>query len=387
MSNILLEENAFESLKNYLVKEYKNKKVGLITTEKTLNNYKKHLQIFKNLPLTLNVEFLDEDIICNTMFIEVCRVKVTAYDLVICFENAFINILKIACTKANIPYVIMPNICEAGDYCTNQISYFKDNQIMHMTVCEPVCVFVDYSFLSYSKMHHIAELYAFALSYNILLVQAIYQKEFSEKVCVEFNQTLRGIYLFNNENLKSKMGKIKLFQHLLELQLKCNEYQIFNISNALMLLYQKQDLISNVSSSQGIYIFSLIMLSLHFNIITNKICAPPMNIEKRINRLKLLFDKDDVIISKFTNNILLDKNKQLYTYAKMKNYSEKYIQIGLNRMLSHYSILKNLYIDKGVSFYKINLQKFYQCISLACDIFPDKILQILRDVGIIDLIA
>lgn len=386
MNDIIFEKEAFLALKNYLIKQYNKKNVVLFCTEKTFNFYKKKLYIFKNLPLTLTLEFLDNDLICNSIFLDVIKNKIKECDLIICFENMFIDLIKIACTKTQKKYVLVPNYCSNGLFYTPYATYQKDDIIEKVKTDLPECVFVDYSIVSFTKSNHIANLYAYALSLNSNILHLIYQNN-KEDVIENLNKDLRGIYIFNEENLKSEMGKIKLFQFVLELQIKLNSYGLEDINMCLCPLFQKYYHNQKLNDGEVFYILSLLILSFHNNIINNELCAPPLNIEKRIKRLKMLFGKEEKMVQQFTDTVFMDKNKELYLFAKKKTFSQKYIHLAFNRILSNMSILKKIYLDKGVVFHKINLQDFYHCISLACDIFDEKILNILRDVGFIDLIA
>lgn len=386
MCNIIIEKEATANLKQFLINNYKEKNVAFITTEKILNKNKENLLCLKNLPLQLEVFFLEDFARCDKVNTELIKESVKDSDFIVCFGYGdMVDAVKYVATECNKKYALVVSMIDSTNYILNFCNFINADGLSTSIKCElPECVYIDINIIEKTPKRYVANAFAYVLSFNLMLCKMLYDN-FDDIKIKELSDIIKEINIFTDENIITMEGKTKLIKLILELQLKLNElkidYPVFKLCSFFNKFYNK-----NLSLLNGelCLIFSFLILSLQECVLNNKICLSPLNINKRISRLKYLFKKDNYVTEVVSNLESTNTEKMLQEIAEKKELFLKYITLALNRITNNISMLKRIYIDKGVVLNNVNMESFYNTLSLASDFVEERFLTTLRDVGVMD---
>lgn len=386
MCNVIIEKDAIIDLKDKLIKEYANAKVGLIISNKDMIKYKKFLQPFKNLPFPMEVYFFDFEK-CNDIIIKEYVERVFECKYVIGVGvSAIIDITKAVASCLNIKYSILPTIVVYDNIISNNYRCHTEENLMEYMECNaPECVYVDTCIIESSSKNDIANAFAGVLSANIMVCKMLYDGEEDVKI-EELNNILKQLNMFTNENIISNIGKQKLFKLILEIELFLYKQKIVNSISNIVSIYSKFHDNNGLKINEHSLIFSLLLLSIHEKILSNKLGMMAINIDKRINRLKTLFRNDkyvDNILNKIDNGI---SSEVLNMFASRKSYYLNNISNLLNRVVNNIPMLKRIYIDKGVKYKSVDINLYIDSLSVACDICDEKYLRVPMELGVLDYI-
>ena len=95
----------------------------------------------------------------------------------------------------------------------------------------------------------------------------------------------------------------------------------------------------------------------------------------------MLFIKQENVESALNN---FDNNMcEINECISQKEVFLKNIKSSLFRIQNNLSMLKRIYVNKGVAYGNVNIEEYYQTLSVACDIIDDKYLNVLSVVGAI----
>ncbi len=380
MCNIVIESNAIQNLVENLQSAYQNQKITLVATKKDYLKYGKYLKCIEDSIEKLKMCFVEECVKSNEIFVKLLENELKGCDLAICFgAGQLIDVVKIVATRLNLKYLILASGLKYGNYVLkNSVFLDNDNYATYISTSMPECVYIDLGILAKANSKDVGELFAFVLSQNLIVCKMLYDG-MSGDVIDDFERLLKGVNVFTSENIKLKDGVKRLFKLMLEIQLWLNKHNVISNIDLMVFMFNRFYESKSFCFGESCLIFSILILTLHEKVITNKICMPTLNIGKRIARIKTLFAKRDSVdsaINNFENNIdEIDKcvlQKELY----LKN-----IQKALYRIQNNLSMLKRIYVDKGVTYSSVNIEDYYNTLSVLCDIIKDKYLNVLSIVG------
>lgn len=386
MCNIIIEKEAILNLKSFLIKNYENKSVAFVTKKSILFKNKQFLQSLKNMPLRIEVYFVEDFAKCDTLNTNLVLKMVQNSELVVGFgDDELIDIVKYVSMKLNIKYVLLLNMVNCSNYISKWSNFVCADGVVEYKECNlPECVYVDLNIVQNTPLRYVANAFAYVLSTNIIFVKMLYG-EYDENKIKRLNDILKSINMFTSQNIITSLGKTKLIKLVLELQLELSNLDIVNPMYKLCSIYNKfYNQNSTLLNGEVELIFCFLILHLEESIITNKLCLSPININKRISRLKTLFNKEDYV-SNMVNNLNGENvENTLNDIAIKKDFFLKYVTIALNRVGNNFAMLKRIYIDKGVIFNNLVMEQFYNTLSLACDLIDEKFLSVFRAVGLMD---
>jgi hypothetical protein len=133
---------------------------------------------------------------------------------------------------------------------------------------------------------------------------------------------------------------------------------------------------------ERLVIFAMLILSLHEKLISGDIGMGQFDISKRLMRLNNLFHNNDIEIKMIDS---MCKNKDYLN--DLRENKENYFRViskCLFRVTNNISMLKRIYVDKGAVYNSVDINKYINSISLLADMTEDKMLYVLRDLGVLD---
>lgn len=380
MCNIIIESNAIQNLVENLQENYKNQNLAFVTTKKDYLKNKNNLQPFKDNVANVKMCYIDECVKCNEIFVKLLENQLKDCSVIICFGSGYlVDLVKIVATKMHLKYIVVPSGLSYGNYISKNAVFLDNNYYAtNIATLAPESLYVDTEILLKSNSKDVGGLFALVLSYNLMVCKMLYSGV-SESEIDDFKQLLKGVNIFTSENIVLKEGKTKLFKLLLEIQLWLSNRNMLSNIDLIVSLFNKFYNSNNFSFGEIGLIFSILILTLHEKIITNKICVPSLNIGKRVERIKTLFAKQETVetvLRNFESNI-----DEFDGFVVQKEIYLKNIQNALWRVQNNLSMLKRIYVDKGVVYSNINIDNFYKTLSVACDIINDKYLSVLSVIG------
>ena len=168
---------------------------------------------------------------------------------------------------------------------------------------------------------------------------------------------------------------------LFELSIWADKLNSNHIFSNLINMYSRyfQD---DLNVGERLMIFSLLILTLHDKSLCGDMCVGQFDIAERLHRLHVLFHNSKYE-SKMIDNINIDR-EYIDKIIKNKEYFSKWLSKALFRVVNNFALLKRIYIDRGVVFSKINISNYINTLNLLADITEDKMIVLLRDIGVLD---
>lgn len=382
MCNIIIENGAIQNLKQYITTNYESKVVGLIINKNNLNKYRNYLKIFKNLNLTMQVFFFELNKCTNIAIAELCNDMKNCNHIVCIGEDVLVDITKAVANNLNVGYSVVPTMVLCN-IINNYYKLYTEDELIDLIDCaEPTCVYVDTNIICNTTYRQVASAFAGVLSLNINICKMLYSGYTEQNIC-SLNAILKQINMFTTQNIVTLKGKQQLFKIILEAELLLNKLNIKNSLNKIVYVYSKFNN-TELNMQEKSLILTLLILTFHEKILKENLGVSAFSIAKRVNRLKELFNSDK-LINNVVNNISTN-NTNYKELAEKKDYYTKYITLALNRVVNNISMLKRIYVDKGVIYKGVDISKYINSLSLACDIVNEKYLFVLIDLGVMDCV-
>lgn len=381
MCNIIIETNALEGLKLKILNEYAGRRVGIITRESDLSKYREELKIFKG--LNIEVFFLYTDRV-NEVVIEELDQNMMGIDYIIGIgSDGVIDATKAVSLNLSIDYsIILTNIRDTN----NTLGYYRyltEDKVLEINKCtSPECVYIDLNIINHMNSRDIANAFAIVLASNVLICKSLYDNQ--DKKCIEeLNSTLKQIHKFTDKNIFMIEGKIKLIKLVFEIELILNKYNIINPIDYILVLDSKFNN-STLYDGENSMIMSMLILSLHEKVLMGDLALPQFDIGKRIERLNMLFHNDTYTSRLMNTATDSNMNDMLNDLRNNRDYYVENISLALSRIINNMSMLKRMYIDKGIIYHSVDVSKYINILSLASDILDEKFLKVLLELGIFD---
>lgn len=379
MCNIIIETGAINNLKEHIVKEYMGYRIGIIMQSQDLSRYRRYFKILKG--LDIEVYFCDVDN-CSDAVIADYTSQLQGVECIIAIgEKGLIDIAKAVANSIGKSYYIVATSMNVLGMTSG--SYMKRNEdgIVSKYLCDkPIAIFVDLNILQMLNSGEVANGLAWLLSCNLLVCKALYDN--IDRVDIErLDRMLRNVNIFTANNILTIDGRKRLIKILFEISLILDDISIDNTLLRINDIYTRfyKD---KLSIGERNVVFAILLLSLHEKMLKGDIGMCKYDIAKRVERLNLLFH-NQTYVSNMVDNMRCDKD-MLGNLRENKEYYLKTIIRINNRILYNMSLLKRIYVDKGLIFNKVEVVSYINSLSLMADMCDDRLVGVLRETGVLD---